>query len=293
MRAGCLLTLLVISLCASASGCRGNKDRLENELRSRDIQYREALEDLGRAEARSVAIERENELLRKGGVISPEQAVQTFGLNRIMFGRGTGGIDNDKIPGDEALQVILEPRDIADHIIKSPGTLHILAMEVSPQGVKTPFSTWTVDPDKLRVSWKQSLLSTGYNLILPWSQCPVFENLRIVARFVTPDGRVFETDKDIRVRLIAGIRRPPEVSPEFIPPPPTPSVPPTIVPMPGGGPTLGPVGPRGPAPGGPAPVPPMIDPYTLPVGHSTRRDDWQAAPLDRAVQLGPPQPLLP
>jgi len=43
----------------------------------------------------------------------------------------------------------------------------------------------------------------------------------------------------------------------------------------------------------PGPTNSLTDVAGLKVGHSTRRDDWQAAPLDRAVQLGPPQPLLP
>ena len=44
----------------------------------------------------------------------------------------------------EALLVVLEPRDYDDHVIKVPGALEVTAQEISPQGVKTVFSTWTV-----------------------------------------------------------------------------------------------------------------------------------------------------
>jgi hypothetical protein len=246
-------------------GCK-HKDLLENELRERDKQYREALEDLGKAEHRSDAQQREIEALRKGSAISPELAAQTFGLKRIAFGRGTGGVNNDNVPGDEALQIILEPRDTDDHIIKAPGVLYVLAVEINSQGLKTPFSSWTVPENKLRQSWKQGLLSTGYSLILPWTNFPQTENLRIVARLVTPDGRIFETDKDIRVHLVPGAPRRPE----------------------------GPLD---------CPIPPgAVDPFALPAGHTSRQSTtapsasasrWQAAPLDGAVQLGQPVPITP
>jgi hypothetical protein len=219
---------------------------------------------LGRAEHRSDAQQREIEALRKGAPITPEQAAQTFGLKRISFGRGTGGVDSDSLPGDEALQIILEPRDSDDHIIKAPGTLYVLAVEINQQGLKTPISAWTVTPDQLRQSWKQGLLSTGYSLILPWKYFPQTENLRIVGRLVTPDGRMFETDKDIKVRLVPGA----------------------------------PCRPDGPLD---CPIPPgAVDPFAVPAAHTSQKDasaaataNWQPVPLENVIQLGQPVPIVP
>jgi hypothetical protein len=262
--------LLALGLGLAPLGCRHKNDLLENELRERDKQYREALEELGKAEHRSDAQQHEIEALRKGAMITPEQAAQTFGLKRIALGRGTGGVDNDGLPGDEALQIMLEPRDSDDHIIKAPGTLYVLAVEINQQGLKTPFSSWTIPPDKLRHSWKQGLLSTGYSLILPWKNFPHAENLRVVARLITPDGRIYEADKDIRVRLVPGAPRWPEGASD-------------------------------------CPIPPeAIEPFALPGGHTgraapsaregvstTSASRWQPAPLDNAVQLGQPVPMAP
>ena len=101
-----LFLVLALGLGFVPCGCKHNNGLLENELRERDKQYREALEELGKAEHRTDAQQREIEALRKGATITPEQAAQTFGLKRISFGRGTGGVDNDSMPGDEALQII-------------------------------------------------------------------------------------------------------------------------------------------------------------------------------------------
>jgi hypothetical protein len=263
MWAGCRLSFLVLLLVPL--GCRHNSDLVERELRERDKQFREALDELGKAEHHNLAQQHEIEALRHGATITSEQAAQTFGLRRITFGRGTGGVDNDSLPGDEALQVILEPRETDDHIIKAPGTLYVLAVEINPQGLKTPFSSWTVSPEQLRRSWKQGLLSTGYSLILPWKNFPLTENVRVVGRFVSADNRVYETDKDIKVRLVPGAPRRPE----------------------------GPLD---------CPIPPQaIEPFTVPTAHTDRRpannaaaaSHWQAVPLDGAVQLGQPIAMPP
>ena len=73
------------------------------------------------AEARIDALTHENDALRKGAPITPEQAASTYGVRKIALGRGTGGRDNDNIPGDEILEVTVEPLDEAGHSIKAPG----------------------------------------------------------------------------------------------------------------------------------------------------------------------------
>lgn len=250
-----------------ASGCRRN-DLVENELRARDIQYREALEELMRNEAISSDLRRENEALRAGQKLSPEQAAQTFGVRKIVIGRGTSGIDNDRLPGDEALQIWIEPRDASDHTIKAPGIIKIAVQEINAQGEKSLLSTWDVDPDTVRNSWKQGLLSIGYMIQLPWKTPPRVETIRVIARFILPDGRFYEADKDLKVRLLPGaaLRSAPP------PPPETPAF--------------------------------RQNPFASPVlqaSHWTpqKTDDpvpsasrWQPQPLTDAVQLGRPLPVF-
>src|SRR5438445_7446396 len=120
---------------ASLTGCR-NCDLVEAELRSRENDLRELRTDLARAESHNEALVRELSSVRQGTAakISPELASQTYTLKQITLGRGTGGLDEDDCPGDDALQVVLEPRDGDGHTIKAPGTAHIETWEISPQG---------------------------------------------------------------------------------------------------------------------------------------------------------------
>jgi hypothetical protein len=187
---------------ASLLGCR-NCDLVEAELRSRENDLRELRADLARAESHNEALVRELSSIRQGTAakISPELASQTYTLKQITLGRGTGGVDEDDCPGDDALQVVLEPCDGDGHTIKAPGSAHIEAWEINAQGLKTPLSTWDLAPEQLRHTWRSGLLSTGYFITLPWKNWPSSEKLRVIVRFTLIDGRLFEADKDVTIRL--------------------------------------------------------------------------------------------
>jgi hypothetical protein len=168
-------------------------------------------EELLHAMAQNESLGRELRAVRQGSAssISPEQASQVYSLKQIVLGRGTGGYDDDDCPGDEALRIVLEPRDSDGHTIKAPGTLHVDALETSPEGIKTPLCSWDLSPDQLRRTWHSGLLSTGYSVVLPWKRWPSSERIRVIARFTLMDGRVFEADKDVTIRLTPEIRRKP------------------------------------------------------------------------------------
>jgi hypothetical protein len=203
-----------------AAGCRSNSDLVEAELRTRDNDLRELRSDLAAAQLQNEALLRELGALRQGmpPAVTPELASQTYTLKQITLGRGTGGIDEDHCPGDEALQVVVEPKDTDDHTIKAPGSLHVEALEISKAGLKSPLSSWDVPPANLRRLWRSGLLSTGYFVVLPWKSWPSSERVRVVARFVLADGRVFEAEKDVTVRLTpAAYQKPPPPSPDAIP----------------------------------------------------------------------------
>lgn len=211
-----------------SAGCRSNNDLLEAELRSRENDVRQLREELCRTEAYSEALQRELRAVRQqttGILLTPESASQTFTLKGIVLGRGTSGVDHDDCPGDEALQIVVEPRDPDGHSLKAPGTLSVQAFEVSPEGLKKPLCSWQVSADQLRRSWRSGLWSTGYAVVLPWKVWPTSAQLRVVVQFHLGDGRVFEADRDVTLRPTAPAYRKtlpldgPEVPETPLPPP--------------------------------------------------------------------------
>src|SRR5437660_4351280 len=113
-RLTCCLCLSLGCACVFLSGgCHSNtsRDLLEAELRTREDDLREAKDELYRSQCENQALMREVAAVRQGGKLTPEQAARTYRLKQIALGRGTGGLDNDDCPGDEALQIIVEPKD--------------------------------------------------------------------------------------------------------------------------------------------------------------------------------------
>jgi hypothetical protein len=210
------LVLFLMGWLSLAAGCR-RADLVEAELRTRERELRETRSELDRSELYNHALQSEMGDLRKSGPghpscsnalspLTPERASQIYTLKEIVLGRLTGGYDDDNIPGDEALQVILEPRDPDGQAIKAPGHLTVTAMQICQEGLKTPLSTWDISPDQLRRTWRNGLLSTGYYVVLPWKIWPTTSKLRVIAQFTLADGRVFEADKDVTIRLAPNLR---------------------------------------------------------------------------------------
>jgi hypothetical protein len=262
--------LIWLVVLLAAAGCRNNRSELvEAELRTRDRELREMRGELWQAQSTNEALENtvraqqcNQPMMRPGGVGLGCQ------VKDIQLGRGTGGIDEDRIPGDEGIQVVLVPRDMDESPVKAPGTLRVCALEISPEGIKTPLSQWDISALQMRRSWKSGLLSTGYSVVLPWQRPPTTEKLRIVATFQPLEGGVFEAERDVTIKLL------PEAMRGQV-----------IVPAPAGlGPPL--AGPMLPAPS-PTPIPtPPTGPMPRPTPPAAESKKWQ--PAAPRIDLYPP-----
>lgn len=232
------VSLLPLSLLLA--GCR-SCDKVESELRARERESQQLRAEVVNLSAYNQALQREVMALRGGGAcakLPPEALSTTSVIKDIVLGRQTGGLDEDGCPGDEALQVVVEPRDPDGHAIKVPGNLHVDVLEFRPDGFKMPVCSWDVPPEKLRQTWRSGLFTTGYSVTLPWRRWPQGTKVRVVAHFTLTDGRAFEAEKDVNIRSTRPEKRkaapigdligPPEPDP----PTPTPMPAPTQMPMP-------------------------------------------------------------
>jgi hypothetical protein len=202
-------------LAVSLTSCR-NCDLVEAELRTKENEIRELRAELHRLEPAGDMFPRETLPVPSAPVPVPpavsEYARSMYGVKEVVLGRQTSGYSDSGCPEDEGVQAVIEPRDVDGHAIKAPGTVYVEVLQISPEGLKIPLSSWNVSPDSLRRTWKSGLLSTGYYVVLPWKTKPTSSRLRVVARFILPDNRVFEAERDITIHL------PPEPAPSASPP---------------------------------------------------------------------------
>jgi hypothetical protein len=234
MRQRMARTAFIIALCLAplATGCHtGRNDLLEAELRTRERELYELKGQLDQAQIVNDALERELISRHVPGAAVPHEAPCPVpaGLKDIIIGRGTGGLDQDGVPGDEALLVVVTPRDEDESPVKAVGTLRVQALEVTSEGTKFPLSVWEVPALQLRRTWRAALFSTGFHVTLPWKRFPTSERVRLVVQLALPDGRVFEADRDIAVRPPVSVPRPRD-----LPIPPIAPAPEMILPQPEG-----------------------------------------------------------
>jgi hypothetical protein len=188
----CLLTL----------GCAPNKryDLIEAELRTRERELAETRTALEQSRNLNRAYVEQSRT--SNGPVVPNPSAPTFvPVKEIALGRGTGGVDEDNIPGDEALMVVVVPKDEDGAAVKVPAELLIAAWEITPAGEKNSIGNWSIPAEKVRPTWRSGFISTGYFVAVPWQAFPSVEHVRVAVRLITLDGRSFETDKDILVKL--------------------------------------------------------------------------------------------
>jgi hypothetical protein len=203
----CLILAIHFSL---STGCKPNKryDLIEAELRTRERELadtRSALEqarNLNRAYAHQAT-----------GTESVAPGAATYvPVKEITLARGTGGVFGEGPTGDDGLMVVVVPRDEDGAAVKVPARLEIAAWDITAAGLKNPIGNWAIPAEKVRPTWRSGFISTGYFVAVPWQTHPNSEKVRIAVRLTTLDGRTFEADRDIYVKLgPAGSRvNPPE-----------------------------------------------------------------------------------
>lgn len=126
-------------------------------------------------------------------------------VRELTLGTGTGGRDDDGLPGDETLQVVIVPKDDEGTAVKAAGRATVSAMDITREGLKLPIGKWEVTGEQLKKTWRTGLLGGGYFVPLRWDQPPVGERVRVTVRFTTADGRAYEADKDVLAKPLPGI----------------------------------------------------------------------------------------
>jgi hypothetical protein len=196
-----------LMLLAAVAGCRSSSlELVEGELREKEKQLDDLKHESDRKDLQIQALEADiDRLQRKAAKAAGEPMGSVVLVKKITLGRSTGGYDLEpKIPGDEALQVVLEPRDIDDQSVKAPGCVHIDLYEVNPQGLEFLISDWDLSAKEVRNKWDAPLIGgPAYRIILPWKSWPNYEDMRVVVMFTTPEGQRFQADKKFTIRMPA------------------------------------------------------------------------------------------
>lgn len=129
-----------------------------------------------------------------------EEAITDYKVDHITLNRQlTGGHNRDKLPGDEGVYIVVEPRNKAKQVIDVPGELTIVVMDPLKRGPEGRIARWDYTAEESANSFRQSMFGRGMHLELPWpGEAPQADELNLYVRFVTDDGRRLIAEKAIR-----------------------------------------------------------------------------------------------
>lgn len=196
-----LVTVLAVSGCVA----RGNVDVLEAELRDQEDRLFTLQSQLQSTRHDLAATERETDSLRQQladrgeKTLAPEQADAVFSAVGLRFRNLlTGTLDRDGKPGDDAVNVVIEPHDADGGTVKLPGAMRFELVEAD--GLRS-VGQWEFTAEETRDRWRNGLMGEGFVFRLNWESPPQKERVWLRAELTTVDGRRFTATRELKVEL--------------------------------------------------------------------------------------------
>jgi hypothetical protein len=116
------------------------------------------------------------------------------------------GYDNDGLPGDDGVSVVVEPRSVDGQLVNSPGPISIVLMDPTLSGPAARLARWDFTADEVTRRWTHQAASDaqtaadGYLFSMRWvGQPPRNRNLALHVRYQTSDGRKLDASLPIEI----------------------------------------------------------------------------------------------
>ncbi len=198
-----LSTLVIVSGCAT----RGNVDLLESRLRQQEDELYSMHSNLQEKDQALKSAKREVHTLQaqlstKTQTVSyPEQTHLVAQAEGVRFNKlRTGGLDEDGQQGDDVLSAVLTPFDASNDLVKLPGQVEFRLYDLAQPKGQQKLGQWKFGSEATSEHWHKSFLASGYLFKLPWQKIPTNQELTLVARFKTPDGRSFQANHIVKIQ---------------------------------------------------------------------------------------------
>ncbi len=196
--------LVTLSFCLLA-GCHG-PDLVAPDFRARTNYVENMREELRQGDFGTLTRNRREDEQDNGRTAAYAQGEGPSKPRRLVLAPAKRGVGSEEPNSDTGLHVLLEAYDAGNRSIQVNGSLQITAYQLTPAGQKTPLASWDVSPTQLSEGWRADWSSAGYALTLPWTTLPTDEQVRVEARLVLADGTRYEMGRDVAVRVAAASR---------------------------------------------------------------------------------------
>ncbi|MDF1742552.1 MAG: hypothetical protein P1V19_02595 [Gimesia sp.] len=217
--------LLILTLCGC--GGRGNSDLLEARLRQQEDNIFALQRDLKDSQQALESARHQTEVMQNQivdaskGALLPEQTQALYKVTGVKVNNLlTGGVDLDNKPGDELWTTLVTPHDADGETVKLPADLELELVDLKQTGENRRVGIWTFKSEEVRSHWYSGFAGSGFRFELPWQRLPDSDDLTLVVRMKSQDGRIFNTNAPLRISQVDPVKKSPvtQVSRELLSP---------------------------------------------------------------------------
>jgi hypothetical protein len=109
----------------------------------------------------------------------------------------TGGLEKDRKPGDEGIQLVFEPRNEDNDFVPIPG--RVSAVLLDPE-TRERVARWEVDKEEVALALQRARTGEGIELAMPWKEeAPENSRLHLFVRYWLPDGKALQADREVTI----------------------------------------------------------------------------------------------
>jgi len=110
----------------------------------------------------------------------------------------TQGKNSDGRPGDDGIELLIQPKTADGSVVDETGNLTIHLMDPAADEAERQIGQWTfLQEEAILFFAEDELDNRGILLNLKWEMIPINKRLTVYVRFETTDGRIMETTSDI------------------------------------------------------------------------------------------------
>lgn len=129
-------------------------------------------------------------------------------ITEVVINRSVSqGKNSDQRPGDDGIELLLQPKSATGDVIDEAGNLTISLVDAAADQGQRQIGQWTFLKEEAELFFAQDEFDNrGILLDLKWDKIiPTNKRLTVYVRFETPDGRIMETTSDIIIDPPSGL----------------------------------------------------------------------------------------
>lgn len=160
--------LLVVAACAA--GCADNQ---AVTLRQKVVQLESQLQSCENDRSSQQAqINKLQERLTVARAITPEELKKVFHPEQVKIAQLSGGVDYDGQPGDDGVNVYLQPIDQYGDVLKAAGDTRIELYDLANPPGQQQIGVYTFPVDEAAKNWFSFFGTYQYTFKCPWKNGP-------------------------------------------------------------------------------------------------------------------------